>query len=363
MKPLLTFAFFLVLSITGCSKKETTLPFGDDGRITGRLSAFDDMPGWGAQEAQAGLGQLRAQCAFRVVKGMESICRDLSSVTDAQRFFETRFLPIALSEAGESEGLMTGYYEPLLQGSMRRSDRYPYPLYARPDDLLGIDLTGAYADLKGRKLRGRLIGDRIVAYPSRADINAKGLPADVLCYVSDDVDRFFLQVQGSGRVRLDNGRTIFVGYADQNGHPYHSIGKKLIDAGAVSREAMSLQSIRNYLRQHPGQKQALLESNPSFVFFAERPHAATGALGMELTPLRSLAVDPTRIPLGYPLFFSATDPLSDQPLRHLALAQDTGGAIRGQVRADLFCGFGQEAEARAGQMKSPLRMWLLVPKR
>lgn len=353
---------FMTLVFVGCGQKnEERIPFGDNGRISGHFESFDAMPGWRMEEAEAGLVQLKKQCAFKIVSGLERVCDMAQKATDARHFFEANFQPFLLSESGSDDGLMTGYFEPLLEGAPHKRGEYRHPIYARPDDLLKIDLSDAYGDLKTKKMRGRLVGNRIVAYPSRATINAKGLDADVICFVDSDVDRFFLQVQGSGRVRLDSGRTIYVGYADQNGHPYRSIGKKLIADGAIAKENMSLQSIRGYLKQHPEKKKAILEFNPSFIFFEKRQQSATGSLGLELTPMRSLAVDPSCIPLGYLLFFNAMDPVTDKPLRQMALAQDTGGAIKGQVRADLFCGFGKEAEKRAGMMKSSLKMWLLIP--
>ena len=244
-----------------------------------------------------------------------------------------------------------------------RSAAYPYPLYAPPADLIRVELDAVAPDLAHRYLRGRVIGNRLVPYPTRAQINAGEINATALCYVSSDLDRFFLQVQGSGRVELDDNATIFVGHADRNGQPYRSIGKRMVEEGMIPKDEISLQSIRRYLEAHPEAKKRLLESNPSYIFFGIRHQGATGTLGVALTPMHSVAVDRSRIPLGFPLYYAASDPATGEALDGLAMAQDTGSAIKGQVRADLFWGYGSNAEAKAGRMKSPLRLWLLVPQR
>lgn len=280
---------------------------------------------------------------------------------DAKRFFETRFVPMALRGQDGVSGLMTGYYEPLLYGSMRQSAAFPYPLYAPPEDLLHVDLSDVYPDLKHRYLRGRLRHGRVVPYPTRAQINAEGIDARPLCYLSSDVDRFFLHVQGSGRIAMEDNVTLFVGHADRNGWPYASIGKLMVRQGRIAKADISMQSIRAYLQAHPDEKRAILETNPSYIFFRRKTQSATGTLGVPLTPMLSVAVDRTKIPLGFPVYYDAVHPAGNMHLRALAFAQDTGSAIKGQVRADLFWGFGSEAEAAAGEMKSPLRLWLFLP--
>jgi len=357
------FTAFFLLFLSGCVSKYAYVSPDGEANVSGVFAGFEALPGWSDAQAEAGLKVLRRQCAARSVPGLEGACTEAGSVTDAKAFFERRFRPFRLEEAsGEETGLMTGYYEPLLHGSLQRSKAYPYPLYAPPADLVRVELGAVAPELEHRSLRGRLEGNRLVPYPSRAQINAGDIDAKPLCYVSSDVDRFFLQVQGSGRVLLDNNRTLFVGHSDRNGHPYRSIGKLMVEEGLISKEEISMQSIRRYLAEHPDQKRRILESNPSFIFFGARRQGATGTLNVELTPMHSVAVDRTRIPLGYPVYYAAIDPVSGAPLEALALAQDTGSAIKGQVRADLFWGYGVKAEARAGMMKSPLSLWLLVPR-
>ncbi len=289
----------------------------------------------------------------------------------ARAFFEQRFQPYqATQEDGSAEGLVTGYYEPLLKGDRVRTERARYPLYAVPDDLIAVDLASVYPELKNLRLRGRLVGNKVVPYPTRKEIEAaaaggNGFKGKPIAWAEDPVDLFFLQIQGSGRIELPDGSHMRVGYADQNGHPYQSIGKMLVERGELKLEQASMQGIKDWGAKNPGKLPELLASNPSFVFFRELPSDLSGplgALGVPLTGGRSIAVDPRFIPLGAPVFLATTQPNSPQPLNRLVMAQDTGGAIRGGVRADFFWGFGDAAGELAGRMKQRGRMWVLLPK-
>jgi membrane-bound lytic murein transglycosylase A len=286
-------------------------------------------------------------------------------------FFEQRFQPYqATQEDGSAEGLVTGYYEPLLKGDRVRTERARYPLYAAPDDLIAVDMASVYPELKNLRLRGRLVGNKVVPYPTRKEIEAaaaggNGFKGKPIAWAEDPVDLFFLQIQGSGRIELPDGSHMRVGYADQNGHPYQSIGKMLVERGELKLEQASMQGIKDWGAKNPDKLPELLASNPSFVFFRELPNGLTGplgALGVPLTGGRSIAVDPRFIPLGAPVFLATTQPNSPQPLNRLVMAQDTGGAIRGGVRADFFWGFGDTAGELAGRMKQRGRMWVLLPK-
>jgi membrane-bound lytic murein transglycosylase A len=259
----------------------------------------------------------------------------------------------------------------LLHGARIRDERFRYPLYASPDDLLTIDLGELYPELKDKRVRGRVEGKRVVPYWPRADIDAGIAPVagKELVYVDDAIEAFFLQIQGSGRVLLPDGSIVRVGYADQNGQPYHSIGRLLVDRGQMTLDKASMQGIKQWGREHPELLPALLAENPSYVFFrvvTPDPTASIdgpiGALGVPLAAGRAIAVDPRFIPLGAPVFVATTWPLSTRPLQRLMLAQDTGGAIRGPVRADWFWGFGEDAAREAGRMKQEGRLWLLWPK-
>jgi len=285
----------------------------------------------------------------------------------ARAFFESAFAAYALIPAGGlGEGLVTGYYEPVLAGSRQRSVLYPQPVYGVPEDLVVVDLTEQYPELRGMRLRGRLDGRRLLPYYSRGEIARRGgaFGAPIIAWVADPVELFFLQIQGSGQIQLDSGERIRVGYAEQNGHPYRSLGRHLVERGALALEQASMQGIKAWAAANPQQMQDALNHNASYVFFRELP-ATDGPIGALSVPLEagySIAVDPRYVPLGAPVFLATTYPLSEQPLERLVMAQDTGGAIRGAQRADFFWGTGAEAGALAGRMRQPGRLWVLWPR-
>ncbi len=284
-----------------------------------------------------------------------------------RRFFERHFQPHALSDGeGQAEGMVTGYYEPLLLGSRQRSAQFAQPVLGVPDDLLTIDLSAVFPELKNKRVRGRLEGNKVLPYWTRGEIVRQGgkLPARTLAWVDDAIELFFLQIQGSGRIQLPDGQLMRVNYADQNGHPYQSIGRILVERGDLKLEDASMQGIQAWARANPARLDELLNSNPSFVFFRELPSSndgPLGALGVPLTAERSIAIDPRAVPLGAPVFLATTRPNSNEALQRLVMAQDTGGAIKGAVRADFFWGFGKEAGRQAGRMKQSGRLWVLLP--
>lgn len=289
----------------------------------------------------------------------------------ARHYFETRFTAHRIiAQDGRDEGLITGYYEPILKGRREPEAGFKHPVYAVPDDLIVVDLGELHPELRNLRLRGRLQGRRLVPYNSRAEIDraAAAFPARPLAWVADAVELFFLQVQGSGQIELASGQRLRLGFADQNGHPYRALGRFLIERGELKQDQASMQAIKAWAAANPGKLQEALDSNPSYVFFRELPppkdpfEGPPGALGVPLTPGYSAAVDPRYIPLGSPVFLQTTYPLSDQPLERLVLAQDTGGAIRGAVRADFFWGTGEEPGAHAGRMRQQGRLWLLWPR-
>lgn len=285
-----------------------------------------------------------------------------------RHFFKHHFIPHQVFNLdGSDEGLITGYYEPLLRGSRTPNHQYRYPLYAPPDELLIIDLGDVYPELKNLQLRGRLEGRKVVPYYSRAEIenNLPALKGRELLWVDDQVELFFLQIQGSGRIVLENGEILRVGYAEQNGHPYQSIGRLLVERGELPLERASMQGIKYWGQQNPDKLTELLHQNSRFIFFRELPDnlpGPVGALGVPLTAGRSLAIDPRAVPQGAPVLLSTTWPNTNQPLNRLMVAQDTGSAIKGGVRADFFWGYGQEAANQAGKMKQKGKMWVLLPK-
>ncbi len=396
-RPLLASAASLLLTLLsacgtappagGCSACPSCLPCGaaapsttsPEGSRPLQAARWSDLPGWNDDDLLAAWPAFLQSCRGLASRPQwpqwKAVCEEAKglsgpSTTSIRRFFESRFQPWRSTNAdGSSNGLVTGYYEPLLRGSRTRGKPYLQPVLGVPPDLLNIDLGTVLPDLKNMRLRGRLQGNKVVPYYSRAEITSheKDYAERTLLYVDDPVELFFLQVQGSGRVRLPDGSTVRLAYADQNGHPYQSIGRVLVDRGELTLEQASMAGIKQWARANPNRLNELLNANPSYVFFREQSakgnegDGPNGALGVPLTPERSIAIDPRYAPLGAPVFLATSQPDSALPLRRLVLAQDTGGAIRGVVRADLFWGFGTAAGNQAGRMKQQGQMWVLLP--
>ena len=345
--------------------------------------AFSDVPGWGDDDVREALPALRSSCGVLWSDPRwKSFCTSLTQVpaTDLQALralMERTLAPFhVVAGTGNDSGLVTGYYEPSLRGSRRRVAPYLTPLYRVPEDLIDVDLGADAPETRNLRLRGKLVGKKVEPYPSRAELEAShALKGKELLWVDDAVDAFFLQVQGSGRVTIyDRGKPVGVvrlAYANQNGQPYRSIGKWLIDQHELGPTEASMQGIKDWIARHPDRQTELFDVNPSVVFFKEEPLAdpsggPRGALGVALTAERSIAVDPHVVPLGVPVFLNTTRPNSAQPFRKLMLAQDTGSAIvtapGSAVRVDVFFGSGDAAGDLAGRMKQPGQMWLLLPR-
>lgn len=381
--------FAVLLTLAGCEdKKETEAlppPPPEDGFYL-RHTSFDALPGWAGDDHAAALAALRVSCA-RIEKrpadavfsaqapyagktsDWQNLCRTVpADDADARAFFESQFLPYEIWADAKydstREGLFTGYYEPTLTAATPESDKAT-PLYARPDDMITVNLGDFRPELKGESLSGRVKGNQLVPYHTRAEIEAGALVgrAEVLALVDDPIDAFFLHIQGSGQVVHPDGRIERIGYAAQNGHKYVAIGRELIAEGLMAKEDVSMQSIRQWLEQNPDKAADLMNKNPSYIFFQRLADAGPlGAEGVVLTPHRSLAVDRRRIPYGAPVFIDATPPEGETRIQQLMIAQDTGGAIRGAVRGDYFWGAGDAAAHKAGLMKSRGYAWLLLPR-
>lgn len=352
-----------------------TPPVAAETRGRLRPAAWSELPQWRAEPLKPALeaflrscGPLEKQDAWKAACAAARALPPAASESEIAAYFEAAFEPHQVLNADDStHGMVTGYYEPLLKGSRTPSSRYRIPLYAPPADMLTIDLSALHPDLKNRRLRGRLEGNRVVPYLSRADIERDPSPlrGQELAYVEDAVEAFFLHIQGSGQVELENGQRIRVGYADQNGHPFRSLGRLLIDRGELPAERASMQGIKEWARRNPARTREFLNANPSYVFFRELPRelpGPLGALGVPLTPERSIAVDPRVVPLGAPVYLATTWPNAVDPLQRLVVAQDTGGAITGAVRVDFFWGFGDAAGSLAGRMRQSGRLWVLWPR-
>lgn len=284
-------------------------------------------------------------------------------------FLETHLQPWRLADAAgkPAKNTVTGYYEPLIRASRTRGGPYQWPLYAPPADLLTIDLGSVYPDLAGKRIRGKLQGNRVVPYDTRAQIAGAERQPPVIVWADDPVEAFFLQIQGSGRAQLEDGAMIRLAYADHNGRPYASIGRWLADKGEMALAQTSMQNIKAWAKRNPGRVQEMLNANSAMVFFREErivdPQLGPkGAYSIPLIGERAVAIDTRFVPLGTPVYLATQYPASTQPLRRLMFAQDTGAAIKGAARTDYYWGFGDEAGAKAGRMKQPGEMWVLWPK-
>jgi peptidoglycan lytic transglycosylase A len=354
---------------------------------------FGELEAWPQSDPRSALQAFRHSCAALAAKPDEAplggvnyagtavewrqVCgmATLVSIDDLEatrRFFESEFVPYRVTP-GSGAGLFTGYYEPQLKGSRTRHGPYQTPLYGVPVDLVNVDLGLFRENLRGQRIVGKVADRRLIPYPARAEIEGGGLNAAApILFVDDPIDAFFLQIQGSGRVVLDDGTVVRAAYAAQNGRPYTPIGAILIQRGELSREAVSMQSIRAWLLAHPAEAPQLMNANASYVFFTEQPIGdpalgALGAQGVPLTPEASLAVDLTVHALGIPVWLETTAPdpdptKPDQTFNRLLVMQDTGGAIRGPVRGDVYWGYSPDAGSVAGRMRSEGRMIVVLPR-
>jgi len=278
----------------------------------------------------------------------------------------------SVGKNGRGEVLFTGYYEPELKASLTPQPPFIWPIYARPEDLIDVNLGDFSSELAGMQIRGRLAGRRLAPYYTRREIDRERVLAGrglELAWVDDPVALFFLHIQGSGRLRLPDGQLVHIGYAASNGRPYRSLGRRMIEMGLLDSEEMSMPAIKDWLAAHPDQVFELLDYNESYVFFRFLENGPLGNINVPLTPGRSVALDHRLFPKGALAWIESRKPLvrSGQaiewrPFSRFALVQDTGGAIKGPGRLDLFWGHGQEAEAAAGRMKEPGRVFFPVLK-
>lgn len=381
---------FAAVILSGCAAtQQVTEEASKDLKI--QVTSFASLPGWG-QDDFRDFAQAYGRSCDKVLKRpsqnpfysdskfgnnqqWQIACRKFENINktnkdSVRRFFEENFVPYQASASGDAEGLFTGYYEASLNGSKTRKGQYQYPLRARPDDLVMVDLGEFREELKGQRIAGRVKSGKLKPYETHAEIIDGKLPTaqdKALVWVDSAVDAFFIQIQGSGVVAMDDGSVMRVGYAGQNGHPYYAIGRELIKRGELTKDNVSMQSIRDWLDKNPSQAREIMTTNKSYVFFTEiEGEGPIGAQNVPLTALRSLAVDRSLVPYGMPVWLSVEHPQSisgnPQKINRLMVTQDTGGAIRGPVRGDFFWGYGKQAEQLAGDMKSQGRYWFLMPK-
>jgi membrane-bound lytic murein transglycosylase A len=350
---------------------------------------YTSLPGWQGEDLDSALHAFQISCRWILKRDPNAsmgndiiplkaedwfaVCRNALSLNAASKeevkhFFETAFVP--MKWAGNDSGLFTGYYSPLYEGSLRKKGDYNVPIYGLPADLVTIQLQRFDPTLPSRKLTGRVTEHRMIPYYTRREINKGAIQhqAPVLAWLKSETDRLFLEIQGAGIIKLVDGAELPLGYAGENGKPYHSVAQVLINRGVMTKDSASMQAIRRYFKAHPKEGQSAMNANPSFVFFDKLSKSYTpGTQGIPLTPGYSMVVDRKWVPLGVPLWLNTKRPDEKNvsqtvELRRLMIAQDTGGAIRGKVRGDIYWGHGKEAGKIAGGMKYPGTYWLLLPK-
>ena len=344
------------------------------------------LPGWHQDKVLKALPALRRSCLvmlrslevgakskrkIELLSGWKHVCNQIKakrfSESSFREFLKTDFNVFQIRYKGSGEGLFTGYYEPTLHGSFKSTKEYNTPVYPKPDDLIHVDLGKWKNTLNGSHVFGRVVGKKLKPYFSRSEISSGALAGKLkpILWLKSDVDAFFLHIQGSGRVILPSGEVYRLGYAGKNGRKYYSIGRYLVKIGAISKEAVSMQSIKKWLNANPEKKTDVLNMNPSYVFFRriKSNSGPIGSQGVSLTGGRSLAVDRRYSTLGAPIWLSADfQDEKGKKLQRLMIAQDTGGAIRGPIRGDVFWGSGKIAEELAGVMKAKGSIYVFFPK-
>ncbi|MEE2694642.1 MAG: MltA domain-containing protein [Pseudomonadota bacterium] len=384
-----TFTFLFVVGLMGPLWIAVYLvPEGGTDTLNLVRVDYSDLVEWGLDKHGEVVPALRKSCDLFLgrdpkekvgpkgiggyIKDWRAPCAAIGEIDEhdhsqAKAFFEFWFSPFLVRSQGSDAGLFTGYYEPAIEASLKRDEEFTVPIYGKPPGLFSINLGEFNSSLAGETISGQLVGGKFRPFASRGEIEAGALAGrDLeLFWAKDPVAVFFLHIQGSGRVSLPDGRSIRIGYHAQNGHPYRSIGRELVLRGHLLREEVTMQSIRRWLEENPEQQSAIFNQNRSFIFFRViKGDGPIGAQNVALTPKRSLAVDLRHMPLGVPLWIDTNAPLAgegDVKWRRLMVAQDTGGAIRGVVRGDIFWGGDIEAAEIAGRMKHSGRYYLLLP--
>lgn len=363
MKHFFTYVFFILalFIITGCAPKYNK-EFQNISKANLKQSSWSDLKDFETDDLELSLDVFKKACEksnqydiFKVA------CAKALNTTNAKLFFQDNFTPFKLFDDENSpQGFITGYYEPLLNGSIIKTGKFQYPIYKVPNDLITVDLNLMYPELKKYTLKGKIKDNKLIPYNTRQEMNDnKNL--EPICYVDDKVDLFFLQIQGSGKVKFQDGTIINVGYGNQNGRKYNSIGKFMIKMGYITPAEGSLQGIKKWFEENPDKIDEVLNVNESYIFFQESQKSATGALGVELVAKRNLAVDREYIPLGMPVFIQTSNPINNKEINQLMVAADVGGAIKGEIRADFFWGNSKEAEEMAGKMKEKGILYMLIP--
>ena len=372
MKPVIFLFLIIVLFFSGCSAKKEIIPEqlipkpeSNEPKPNMKPVGFNEIDGFYRDDLTHALDVFKKDCKKSKKNELfKNVCQKAEYETDGAKFFTINFQPFKLlDEDSLDEGIITGYYEPLLYGSLKKNKRYKYPIYKTPKDMIIIDYASDDPEIKTYKLRGKLVNNTLVPYDSRAEIESNpNKNFEVIAYVDNKFDLFLLHVQGSGKVLLDNGELINVGYAEQNGRKFKGVGTYMLEKGYISKDELSAQGMKKFIDKNPEKADEILNQNESYIFFHKSNQGATGSLGTPLTAKRNLAVDRSVIPLGTPVFLSTKNPVDKKPINQLMVAADVGGAIKGNIRADFFWGYGEDAFAYAGKMKEKGKMYILMPK-
>ena len=372
-------AAFITLYMSGCHRESAVTDSGD---VMLKKAQFADLTGWNNDNFAEVISVFNKNCnqimkksgvylgnsAIKVkISDLQNKCNkffaaNIKSSNDMKKFLESEFSVYAVTDKGKAEGKFTSYYEAVIHASYHKSDKYKYPVYGKPNDLIEINLRDFGTDLPDKRLVGRVDNNKFVPYYNRRDIENKGISAPVLVWGDDLVDIHFMQIQGSAVAKMDDGTEVRIGYADNNGYKFKGIGSILISKGYISKEDSSMPKIREWLRKNPDKAQDLMAENERFIFqkinTADGP---LGAFGIPLTAGRSLAVDTDFIPLGSVLWLNTTSP-DHREINKVVFAQDIGSAIKGVVRGDYFWGHGEEALKHAGRMNSSGKYFIIIPK-
>ena len=378
------FIFALLTVVTGCSQTDTEKRLSD--RPLFLETDIDSLPGWNNDKVLNAFPALQKSCRsilkrlnrrqsskkkLKKHSSWQNVCDQITTNSFGEdsfrEFLKSKFNAYQIRYRGSDEGLFTGYYEPTLDGSLKLSREYKTPIYPKPTDLIHVNLGEWKESLNNSRILGRVVGNKLKPYFSRSDISKGALDREItpILWLKSEIDAFFLHIQGSGRVVLQDGAVHRLGYAGKNGRKYYPIGRYLLEIGAIPKENISMQSIKKWLRENPGKKKDVMNMNPSYVFFRKLngKDGPIGAQGVVLTSGRSLAVDRHYSKLGAPVWLSANfEDEEGKKLQRLMVAQDTGGAIKGPIRGDVFWGSGEIAEQLAGTMKAKGSIYVFYPK-
>lgn len=373
------------------AQKQPKIPVVVQPEVTIKVGHFSHLDGWEQTDLRESFQTFQVSCRTLLRRPAEANVGSLVIPLSAQDwqqacqaalkmqkdpsqnqvklFFEIWFTPVTFYQKEPVRGLFTGYYMPLLQGSLVKTSEFNIPIYGPPNNLITFDINQFDPNLPSKRYAGRIENHQLIPFYTRKEINEGAIDkhAQVLVWVNSAMDRLDLEIQGSGVAVLPNGEKMYLGYHSQNGAPYTAIAKVLIDKKIFTRDTASMQAIRAYFIKHPDQIDEIINQNKSFVFFRIlKQKIALGAQGVGLTPGYSLAIDRKWVPLGMPVWLSTTHPgkqfHQQYSLQRLMIAQDTGGAIKGMVRGDVYWGAGKKAFFLAGKMRNQGHYWLLMPK-